>query len=323
MVIQNRSRLIISVVAFAFFVALFPVSSSDASGRGPTAPTNLVVSGVTETTISVSWSPSTHTRRFSYRVRLAHQSNPSTYTLATVAQSQTTYTARFLSPGRTYSLTVYAVDDRGQQSANSNTLPATTPADTTPPTAPVLETFVLGPSQIQLTWSGSTDNIPWNCCSYRFLMKGTPLTQHVNWHGTNSVIIRHLTPSTTYTFNVTATDYQGNTSTSNTSAGTTEFSSDVVPPTAPTNVHQVMRENVCGEVYVGWTEAMDDIDPQSAIEYEIYVNGLLVPLTVRAGVNEGYIYPLEPGDNEFVIRAVDRTGNRSAPSASLRLHVPC
>jgi len=91
-----------------------------------------------------------------------------------------------------------------------------------------------------------------------------------------------------------------------------------VPPTAPTNVHLVSAL-ACDELYIGWTQSTDNVDPQYAIEYEIYVNGVLSPLAVSAGVDQDFVYATALGENTFVVKAVDRTGNTSEPSAPLTL----
>jgi hypothetical protein len=61
------------------------------------------------------------------------------------------------------------------------------------------------------------------------------------------------------------------------------------------------------------------VDPQYAIEYEIYVNGVLSPLPVSAGVDQDFVYATALGDNTFIVKAVDRTGNTSEPSNVLTL----
>ena len=323
MVSRKTSRFLILIVFGFVAVLVFHGGVASSAGKSPSPPTNLIVTGVTESTIGVSWNPSTHNRRFTYRVRIVYQNNPSNYTLATVGQTETSYTARFLSPGDTYSLTVYAVDDRGNRSADSNTVTARTTPDTTPPSAPTLLTTVLGPSQVRLDWTRSSDNLPLNCCSYSIFMNGVRVTQHINWYAETSVILRHLPPASTNTFKVTATDYRGNTSESNSSVAITEPSVDTVAPTAPTNLHLV-RDQGCAEVTIGWTQSTDDLDPQYAIEYEIYVNGVLSPLAVSAGVSEDFVYGTGFGENVFVVRAVDRTGNTSVASAPLTLQLwPC
>jgi hypothetical protein len=134
----------------------------------------------------------------------------------------------------------------------------------------------------------------------------------VNWYGERSVVLRHLTPATSYTFTVQARDSGGNTATSNAVTLTTEASSDVTPPSAPTNVRIV--DGFCPEFWVGWTQSTDDTDPQSAIEYEIYVNGVLSPLPVGGGIDRDFVYAEASGASTFTVKAVDRAGNTSAAS---------
>lgn len=110
--------------------------------------------------------------------------------------------------------------------------------------------------------------------------------------------------------------------TSNSVAATTEPSTDTTPPSVPTNLH-LIRDDTCGEVWIGWTEANDETDSQDQIEYEIYVNGVLSPLAVSAGVNFDFVYGVLNVDNFFTVKAVDRSGNSSSASAPLKLFLRC
>jgi len=288
--------------------------TTSAPDTAPTTPTNLHATATTPTSISLAWDPSTdNSGSVTYRVEMV--STASSYAMET---SQTSITFTSLYTNTTYTFYVYAFDNTGNRSANSNTLTVTTPADTTPPTAPVLSGSVLGPSQVSLTWTASTDDQQWWSLSYRVLVNGSPAA-HVNWDAERRVHLRHLTPATTYTFNVQAWDFSGNFATSNTITLTTEPSSDTVPPTAPTNLHLVSDQGG-GEFYIGWTQSTDDVDPQYAIEYEIYVNGVLSPLAVSAGVDQDFVYASPDCVNNFVVKAVDRTGNTSEPSNTLTLY---
>jgi chitodextrinase len=306
--------------ALALVLALVVVGSAAAAGRDrtpPTTPTNLRVTSLSQTSVTLAWNPSTdNSGSFSYSVNKDGQS-------FTVPQTQTAYTIDWLSPGQTYTFYVTATDRSLNQSGRSNTITVTTPRDTTPPTAPVLSGSVRGPSQVSLAWTRSTDDITWWSLGYRIFANGAPVTAHVNWYGERSVVLRHLAPATSYTFTVEANDFNGNTTMSNAVTLTTEATSDLTPPSAPTNV-RIVRDQGCGEVWLGWTQSTDDTDPQFAIEYEIYVNGVLSPLPVGAGIDEDFVYATAHGDNTFTVKAVDRAGNTSEASNAFTAFLwPC
>jgi chitodextrinase len=333
MTTRHAARLVNGTVALAFIVGLlFSWSKTSAGPRDrkpPTAPTNLSLTLRTDTTIAVAWNASTDdSGKFSYKARMNNLNNSAYNSLTTVSQSQTTFTARYLPPNNNYTVSVYAIDAAGNQSPDSNSVNTSTLADQTPPTAPALEAVVLAPSQVKLTWTKSTDNVANHCCSYGIMMNGSETTEHINWaaapSGSLSVVMRHLTPATIYTFSISARDWSGgNVATSNTVTVTTDASGDTVPPTAPTNLHLV-RDDSCGEVWLGWNEATDETDAQEKVEYEIYVNDLLSPLPVSAGVNIDFVYANVAGENLFYVKAVDRSGNTSAASNPIRLFLwPC
>ena len=329
MTTRQLSRLMMFTTAFAFTAVLLFSGPTVSAGKGdrsaPTVPANLTVTAVTDWTVSLSWQPSTdNSGKFSYRVRINNLNNSAYNSLATVSQTQTTYTAKYLTANSNYTFSVYAVDDSGNKSADSNLAGAHTLADTTPPTGPVLQASVLGPAEVQLTWTTATDNTPSNCCNYGINLNGTPITQNIEWLSQTSAVIRYLHPGSAYSFSVTASDWSGgNTAISNVVNAVTPPSSDTLPPTVPTNLHLV-RDDSCAEVWLGWTQSSDNADSQDKIEYEIYVNGVLSPLPVSSGVDFDFVYGTAFGDNYFTIKAVDKSGNSSAPSAPIKLFLwPC
>ena len=272
----------------------------------PTTPTNLHATSLSQTSVTLAWDASTdNSGSFSYSVNKDGQS-------FTVPQGQTTFTIDWLSAGRTYTFYVTAVDRSLNTSAKSNILTVTTVADTAAPPAPTLTGHVRGPSQVRLTWNRVEDDTS-TFVTYRVFADGARVTQHLNWYGETDVVLRHLTPSTTSAFTVQAVDESGNTATSNAVTLTTEASSDVTPPSAPTNV-RIVGSNGCPEFFVGWTQSIDNSDPQFAIEYEIYVNGVLSPLAVSAGVDQDFVYATDSGANTFTVKAVDQAGNTSEAS---------
>ena len=330
MTTQTFARLFIATAAVALLALLLFSGRTASAGKvradtaAPTTPTNLVVTAVGDSTVSLKWNPSTdNSGKFTYRVKV-NWPNSSTNVVQTVAQTATTNTLQYLGPFSKFSFFVYAVDGSGNLSGDSNLVLAETAGDTIPPSAPVLQATPLGPSRVQLTWSKSVDNIPNYCCSYAFTMNGSPLTQHINAasapSGHMSVIIRHLPPGTVNTFTVTAIDYTGrNKTTSNVASAQTWPSTDTTPPSVPTNFHVISFDNGGGEAWLGWTQSTDNTDAQNNIEYEIYVNGVLSPLPVSAGVDFDFVYLLPPCENTFTVKAVDQSGNTSAASTPIKV----
>ena len=333
MTTRQISRLMIGIAALALTLALLFTGPKTSAAKGdksaPTTPTNLVITAITDNSVNLSWQGSTdNSGSLSYRVRITNLANSAYNSLATVSQTQSTYTAKYLASNSSYTFSVYAIDGSGNKSGDSNLASARTLADTTPPSTPVLQVSVLGPSQVQLIWTRPTDNIPNNCCNYSFNMNGSPLTQNLYWAQAPpnklSIVVRHLSPGTTNSFSVDVSDWSGgNVASSNIVSATMPPSTDGLPPTAPTNLHLV-TDNSCGEIFLGWTESSDNADSQDNIEYEIYVNGVLSPLPISAGIDFDFVYATAFGDNYFTVKAVDRSGNSSAASTTLKLFLwPC
>jgi fibronectin type 3 domain-containing protein len=171
----------------------------------PTTPTNLRVTSLTQKSVTLAWDPSTDkSGSFTYHVNKDGQS-------FSVPQTRTTYTFDWLSPDRTYSFYVTAVDKALNESGKTNTVTVTTPRDTTPPTARRLSGSVRGPSQVSLTWTRSTDDF----ADFRVphLRQRCPGHRARELVRRDHVVLRHLTPATSHTFTVQASDSNGNTAT--------------------------------------------------------------------------------------------------------------
>ena len=327
MTTQTLARLIIATAALALLALLLFSGRTAFAGKAdrlaPTTPTNLVVTAVSDNTVSLKWSPATdNSGKFTYRVKVNWLNMPSNV-VETVSQTQTTYTVKYLASFAKYSFLVYAVDAAGNRSGDSNLVTAETTGDTIPPSAPVLKATPLGPSRVQLTWTKAVDNKADYCCTYALTRNGSPLTQHINDtaapSGYLSVIIRHLPPGTVNTFTVTAIDFARNSTTSNTASAETWPSNDTTPPSVPTNLHTISVDTGGGELWLGWTQSSDETDAQNNIEYEIYVNGVLSPLPVSAGIDFDFVYALPGCENTFTVKAVDQAGNTSAASAPIKV----
>ncbi|MGH9907574.1 MAG: fibronectin type III domain-containing protein [Pyrinomonadaceae bacterium] len=298
-----------TLFAFAFVVAGLTGSMSpefldvSAAGRdrtSPTAPSNLSVTGKTTSSVSLSWNPSTdNSGNFFYRVR-----NSAGYE-ATAAQTQRSFTwASNLSAGQTYSFLVYAVDGAGNKSKNSNTVTVTLPPATTPPATPVVSVADVGPTHISLAWA-TTGAGP----TLRYLVfKDGSLDRQPTADTSGTFYL--LDPETTYTFAVQAKDGANSSPLSEQLTVTTEPANpnDTTPPTTPANLRE---DHWAGEpeIYLSWDPSADDLDAQSIIRYDVYVNGVLDD--IRVGSNRTSVYVVE-GFNTINVVAVDTAGNESA-----------
>jgi hypothetical protein len=278
----------------------------------PTRPNNLRVTAVSAYYISLAWNPSTdNSGVFSYRVWVSYGQ---TYT---VPQSQTTFTL-FVVPNNTYSFRVWAVDGSGNRSQNSNTVSATTPLDTTPPSAPVLSVVDVNPNNVALEWTASTDDGPY--LFYQVFVDGVA---NVEAGTSRTAVVQGLAPATTYVITVKARDlYQQNWSApSNAVTVTTDAAGgvDTEPPTTPGNLYG--WDMGCAEVHLYWTESFDNQTPQEALVYEVYVNDALDH--TLAGQDRTILYGTLNGANTFAVIAIDAAGNRSAPATLTLDLIPC
>jgi chitinase len=311
MLVRNAARATCLFVLALVFTAAAPAASRDRTP--PTAPTNLRITASSDTSITLAWNKaSDNSSNWWYCVQ------KSGLGCFRVDPPKTTFTMTRLMPDTTTHWSVVAIDAAGNRSKSSNVVTYTTPPDTTPPSPPpVLSATSVVPTRIQLSWTGSTDNTSqvW----YTLFKDGIEAGTDILGFRTNMFI--HLTPSTTYTFHVTARDRSGNTTTSNVLTVTTPPKRDDVAPSPPGNL-RLSSESQAPEAWLEWDQSTDDTDPQSQILYEIFVNGQFAFESWVIGWDSTIAYCRVDGAvNTIVARAVDTSGNVSAPSNEI--HFPC
>src|SRR5687768_13863391 len=167
---NRQSASIPAAIAIALFLtAVFGASPASAARDRvpPTAPTNLSVTAKTPFSVSLAWNPSSdNSGKLSYVVHASNGQN------ALLSQATTAFTfTDGLQSRMSYSFYVYAVDAAGNRSKNSNTVSALLPADTTPPTTPVLAVTDVGATHVSLLWSAQEDG-PW--IFYQVYLNGAP-----------------------------------------------------------------------------------------------------------------------------------------------------
>ncbi|MDR3642147.1 MAG: fibronectin type III domain-containing protein [Candidatus Doudnabacteria bacterium] len=188
-------------------------ANSVADTQPPTIPTNLSATAVSSSAINLSWTASTD--NVGVTAYTIYRGGTQVGTSATNSYSDTGLTA-----STQYTYTVDAVDGAGNHSSQSASSQATTqsapPPDTTPPTVPTnLTATAISSSQINLTWTSSTDNV--GVTGYKIFRGST----QVGTSAVNNYSDTGLTASIQYTYTVSAYDAAGNNSSQSFSSGAT------------------------------------------------------------------------------------------------------
>ncbi len=135
---------------------------------------------------------------------------------------------------------------------------APSPPDTQPPTPPTLAASPVTSTQIDLSWSGATDNV--GIGSYRIYRVDPNNTTIVLGLLTTvsgsvtSYVDAGRTPGTTYCYQVTAVDLSSNQSNPSNVACATTPSGDTTPPSAPTLTATPVNQT---QIDASWTAATD------------------------------------------------------------------
>lgn len=192
------------------------VSCETVDDVAPTVPTGLTAHQVSDTSITILWSPSTDNVAVTdYEVFMND-------TYLDNTSGATTYTINTLSANTTYTFTVRAKDGAGNLSSHSTALSVTTSApDTTPPTAP---SNLTSPGKtdvsVQLSWDAATDNVGVTGYDvYRdSVLVGSTVASQLSFNDLS------LQPLTTYTYYIKAKDANHNQSSASNSITVTTLS---------------------------------------------------------------------------------------------------
>ncbi len=184
--------------------------------EAPTAPSGLGAIAASSTQINLSWTASTDNVSVTgYKIERCQGAGCSTFTqIAT--PTGTTYSDTGLTASTSYTYRVRATDAAGNFSPYSSTASATTLAapDTTAPTPPSgLGATAISGTQINLSWTASTDNV----AVTTYLLErcqGPSCTTfaQIAAPSTTTYSDTALTAATSYTYRVRATDAASNSS---------------------------------------------------------------------------------------------------------------
>ncbi len=255
-VLANRGPSELSAVALFSLCLFFLVAGCNSSPYAPppdtappAAPANLTATAASATQINLSWTASTDNVGVTgYMVERCSGTSCSNFAQV-AAPTTTTFNDSGLAASTSYSYRVHATDAANNLSSFSGTATTSTMAapDTTPPAAPTnLTAAAASSSQINLSWTASTDNVGVTgylvercqsiACS-SFAQIATPTTTIFSDTG--------LTASTSYSYRVRATDAANNLST---------FSGTATTSTPPATSISVSISPTRAAIAVGQTQ---------------------------------------------------------------------
>ncbi len=193
----------------------------------PTAPSNVTTVATAYNNIRINWTKSNDNVGVAwYQIRRSKAGGP-IYVIKTIAASNLVFNDNTVSPSTKYSYSVVAEDAAHNASPVSNTSSSTTPAhsDTTAPTTPTnLTATEISTSQVNLSWTASTDNV--GVAAYIINRTGgsgpTSFLSQTNSFGDGTVA-----SGNSYSYTVEALDNAGNTSPASAPASVTITNSSV------------------------------------------------------------------------------------------------
>jgi len=201
-----------------------------------------------------------------------------------------------------HSIDARAFDAAGNKTADTVTVTIQN-GDTTPPSTPAnLTASAAAYNRVNLSWTASTDNV--GVTGYWIIRSGTTIASST----TNSYSDTTVSPSTAYSYQVTAYDAAGNTSApSNTATVTTPTAPDTQSPTAPGNLTATAASS--SQINLSWTASTDDI---GVTGYEVYRNSTKVATVTTTSFGDTGL--AASTTYSYFVKARDAVGNLSAAS---------
>jgi titin len=242
-------------------------ATTNAAATAPAAPSNLVATAVSSSQINLTWQDNS-SNELNMRVDRCLgtaafcDANPDNFAeIIALGANNTSWSNTGLNPDTTYSYRVRGTNTNGS-SAPSNTAEATTDPLSSVPNAPSnLVAVAVFTSQIDLTWQdNSTDEINMRvdrCLGTATFCDANPGNfaevtalgaNNTSWSNTG------LSPDTTYSYRVRATNPNGSSAPSNTAEATTLAITS--PPAAPSGLNAISAST--SKINLSWQDNAGD-----------------------------------------------------------------
>lgn len=249
------------------------VKLSYADTTKPSVPTDLVATAVSETQANLSWTASSDNIGVAgYKI---YRDDTQIGTSSTNSYSDTTCEA-----GMSYTYEVSAYDAAGNESDRSVPAEITMPGgDRIPPSVPqIIKADGKSPSQIDIAWTTSTDNV--EVVGYKVYRNGNQIATTTN----TSYSDTGLAELTTYTYEVSAYDAANNESSR--SAPYEGRTLDGTPPSVPTGLTATPISE--SRIDLSWNASTDNV---GVTNYRLYRNGVEIAVPVTTTYSDTNLVP--------------------------------
>ena len=274
-----------------------PLSATTVDATPPSVPSNLQGTAASTSRIDLTWSASTDNAGVTgYRV----------YRNGSLVASPagTSYNDTGLSEATSYSYRVAAYDDEGNESSQCGAVAVYT-ADATAPSVPSnLQGTAASTSQINLTWTASSDNL--GVTGYRVYRNGSLVASPAG----TSYSDTGLSEATSYSYRVLAYDATGNESAQ---CGAVAVSTaDATAPSVPSNLQGTAAS--VSQINLTWTASTDNV---GVTGYKVYRNGSQVAMTASTSFSDTGLS--EATSYSYRVLAYDAGGNESAQCGAVAI----
>jgi ABC-type glycerol-3-phosphate transport system permease component/chitodextrinase len=283
----------------------------------PTAPTDVTVTSSASMSATVSWTASTdNVSVVSYTITRdpKFDSKVASDNLIKVSGSTTSFVDHTVIPATTYKYTITAADAALNASDGSKVGSVTTPsgsapaADTTKPSVPgALSASVKSATEIDLSWTASTDNVA--VAAYHVYKDGSVFATvgSTNWRDTVSA-------GSSHNYQIAAVDAAGNESDKN--AQVTKSLADTTAPSVPGTL--TVTSTSWNSTKLTWTASTDNV---AVTSYSIARDGTDISLV--SGATTSFVdATAKPWTAySYTVTALDAAGNK-APSTAATITTP-
>ncbi|MBB6091981.1 chitodextrinase [Povalibacter uvarum] len=279
-------------------------TTSKSESVAPSAPTGLSATVASASQVNLSWSASTDTGGSGIAGYRIYRNGSQVGTSPT-----TSYSDSPLTDATTYTYRVAAYDIAGNLSAQSSAATATTP-DATAPTVPTgLAGSAPSSTQVNLSWTASTDNVA--VAGYRIYRNGSLLVSTGQTSYTDSTV----SGTVAYSYTVAAYDAVGNLS--GQSAARNVTTPDSIAPSVPTGLSATPASQT--QINLSWSPSTDT-GGSGLSGYRIYRNGSLIGTSATNSYSNSSLTPATT--YSYSVAAYDAAGNASAQSGTVSATTP-